>query len=49
MSLRAAGIETDLTSRYVAEILSRTKASDLAGALRQLRSAQQEGLHNGQS
>ena len=40
MGLLAAGIETDLTSRSVAEILSRTDASDLAGALRQLRSAQ---------
>ena len=49
IGLLAAGIETDLTSRYVAEILSRTGASDLAGALRLLRTAQQEGLRNGQS
>jgi len=39
IGLLAAGIETDLTSRYVAEILSRTGASDLAGALRALRTA----------
>ncbi len=49
IGLLAAGIETDLTSRYVAEILSRTGASDLAGALRALRTAQQERLHDGQS
>lgn len=49
IGLLAAGIETDLTSRYVAEILSRTGASDLAGALRALRTTQQERLHDGQS
>jgi hypothetical protein len=49
IGLLAAGIETDLTSRYVAEILSRIGASDLAGALRALRTAQQERLHDGQS
>lgn len=43
----SAGIVTDLTSRYVAEILSRTGASDLAGALHTLRTAQQERLHDG--
>lgn len=42
IGLLAAGIQTELTSRYVAEVLSRTGASDLAGALRTLRTAQQE-------
>jgi hypothetical protein len=46
IGLLAAGIETTLTSRYVAEILSRTGARDLAGALRALRPGQQEGLRN---
>ena len=49
IGLLEAGIETALTPLNVAEILSRTGASDLAGALRHLRTAQQEAIRNGQS
>ena len=49
IGLLEAGIETALTSRYVAEILSRTGASDLGGALCQLRTTRREGRRNGQS
>ena len=48
IGLLQAGIETALTSRYVAEILSRTGACDLAAALRQVRTALQTGLRNDQ-
>lgn len=47
IGLLAAGIETDLSSRYVAEILSQTGTTDLAGALRLLTTTQQEELRNG--
>lgn len=49
ISLREAGIETALTPRYVAAVLCRTGANDLAGALRQLRSSQQDAWRDCQS
>lgn len=48
IGLLSAGIETTLTPRYVAEILSRTGASDLDSALRRLRTTMKEGPRNGQ-
>jgi hypothetical protein len=49
ISLLQAGIETALTSRYVAEILSRTGTNDLESALRRLRTLVKEGPRDGQS
>lgn len=49
IGLLQAGVETALTARYVAEILSRTGTSDLEGALRRLRTTVKEGSCNGQS
>ena len=49
IGLLEARVETALTARYVAEILSQTGAYDLACALRQLKTSKREGLRNGQS
>lgn len=49
IGLLQAGVETTLTARYVAEILSRTGTSELEGALRLLRTMVKEGPCNGQS
>lgn len=49
IGLLEAGIETALTSRYVAEILLRTDASDLESALRRLRTTVKQGPRNVQS
>jgi len=48
IGLLAAGVETALTPQYVAAILSQTGATDLRGALWQVRTAQQEVSGNGQ-
>lgn len=49
IDLLDAGVETAMTPRYVAAILSQAGTSDLVDALRFLRSSQteNEGLHNG--
>jgi hypothetical protein len=49
ISLLQAGIETALTSRYVAEILSRTGTNDHQSALRRLQTLVKEGPRDGQS
>jgi hypothetical protein len=49
IDLRQAGVETVLTTRYVAEILSRTDTSDLESALRRLRTFVKEESLDGQS
>lgn len=49
IGLLEAGIETAITSRYVAEILLRTDASDLESALRRLRTTVKQGQRNVQS
>lgn len=49
MGLLDAGVETTLTSRYVAEILLQTGATDLTHALRQLKTSKREELRDGQS
>lgn len=49
IGLLHAGVETTLTARYVAEILSRTGTNDLESALRRLRTLVKEGPRDGQS
>ena len=48
MCLLDAGVETELTSRYVAEILARTGTSDLQGALHRLKAPDQGSPNHGQ-
>lgn len=49
IGLLEAGVETALTSRYAAEILSQTGACDLVHALRHLRASNRKRLGNGES
>jgi hypothetical protein len=49
IGLLQAGVETALTARYVAEILSRTGTSELEGTLRRLQTTINEGPCSGQS